>query len=111
MIEPRIFWVVVRLTAEEPDGSRVIPQMCQESHQQSATPNWKDERAATWLISQYLGSNGAIAIGPVGVEMWMNEIAAALSGQLGGMPDQVAAATGDLHQFDTQRPQLFILCG
>ena len=87
----------------------MFPQVREQAHQQPAAADREDERAAAGQVTQDLGRDRPVAVGPERVEVRVDEVAAALGGQLGGVAEQVAAPAGDLHQLDAERPQLLVL--
>ena len=71
--------------------------------QQSAAADGKDQRPASGQRLQHLGGDGLIAVGPERVEVRVDEVAAALLGDLGRVAQQVAAAAVDLDELDAER--------
>src|SRR5439155_19543725 len=67
------------------------------------------QRTTVWERLKYLGSDRLVAVGPVRVEVRMDKITAPFFGEVRGATEQVAAAPGNLDQFDAQPPQLFVL--
>src|SRR5262245_61945044 len=98
MAELGVLRIVVRLAAEQADPRRVLAQESDEAHQQAAAAHRKYQRSAVGQVAQDLLGNGLIAVSPERIEMGMDEVAAALAGQVGGELQEVVASAGNLDQ-------------
>src|SRR5258706_4068746 len=76
--ESSVFGIVIRFAAEQPDWSRVVAQMCQETQKQSSATNGKHYCTASRESLQNLGRDGSVAIGPQRVQMKVNKVTVAV---------------------------------
>src|SRR5262249_52869074 len=71
--------------------------------------NREYQRPAFRQLPQNFLDYRLIAVGPVGIEVRMHEVAVALLGYFRRTAQEVGTAPGDFHQLDAERLKLFIL--
>src|SRR5580704_2696595 len=87
----------------------MVREILRQTHEESPASYREDERTTPGQILDDLLGDTLVSIGPLGIQMGMHEIRLPVPGNLDGVAEQVAAATGDLDQLHVQGTKLFLL--